>query len=131
MRWRAKRIGVDLDRVSRLRIMQTVFNAQYFFPDKEVEYTETGKGVHIRIYAHSTIQQNLTVRMNLADDQNRLAFDEMRRRHRRLHGWIDTLFTIKMSGGKITREEPFNLMAEPFCSRLPARKPFSRVNQDC
>jgi hypothetical protein len=124
MRRRANRIGVDLDRPSRLRLLMSYFNAKTFFPHNKVEIKETGHGFHIRIYRRcSSIEKNLDVRRNLGDDPNRLWFDENRKKLPQLHGWIDTLFSVKLEKEKLTYEEPCNILALPFASQLPCRKP--------
>lgn len=122
--WRRRRIGVDLDKPRRLELLRVYFNACYFFSESEVEIKKTGKGYHLRIHRQHRLEDNLDVRRALLDDPGRLHFDEMRIVKPELHGWIDTLFQVKWRNRKIiSREEPCNILAEPFNSKLPCRKP--------
>ena len=122
--WRRRRIGVDLDRCTRLELLRVYFNACYFFPETVVEVKQTRKGFHIRIHKQHKLEENLDVRRALLDDPVRIKFDEMRMIKPELHSWIDTVFRFKVKNGKIiSREEPCNILAEPFNSKLPCRKP--------
>lgn len=122
MSWRRRRIGLDLDKPSRLELMRAYWNAKHFFPDSKVELKRTGKGYHIRIHKKHELKENLDVRRALLDDPNRIKFDEKRIRHPKLHGWVDTLFKTKKRNGQITKEKPYSIMMDPFWSRLPCRK---------
>ena len=124
MSFRRRRVGVDLDKPTRLELLRVYFNARYFFPKTKVEVKQTKKGYHIRIHKQHKLEQNLDVRRVLLDDPVRIKFDEMRMVKPELHGWIDTLFQFKVKNRKvISREEPCNILAEPFNSKLPCRKP--------
>jgi hypothetical protein len=127
LRMRAFRVGVDLDHPSQLQLLKSYFNAKAFFLHSQIEVTETGHGFHIRIYhACPSIEKNLDARRNLGDDPNRLMFDENRKVHLLLHDWVDTLFSLKLNKGKLTAEEPCNVLSLPFTSKLPCRKNYSR-----
>ena len=123
MRWRAFRIGIDLDNMSQFTLLKTYFNARYFYRDYPIEVKATAHGVHIRIYKVHSIEENLNARRLLGDDSTRLFVDEIRLRMG-LDDWIDTLFNWKRKKGKTTREEKeeMNVLSLPFCSRLPCRK---------
>ena len=121
-RWRSRRIGVDLDNPTQLKLLKTFFNASHFFPDSKIEVLETGHGYHIKVWRNHLLQDNFTVRMCLGDDQMRLEADEFRVRLGLDH-WVDTLFSFKKQDGKITREQPCNFLANPFWSQMPCRKP--------
>ncbi len=119
---RRLRIGVDLDRPSRLQLLKTWFNACYFFSEVEVKATENG--YHFRIRIINTVDENIHVRRNLSDDPGRLRFDEVRRQNPELHSMIDTLFSVKWRRGKvISKEKPCNIFSEPFITKMPSRKP--------
>ena len=120
-------MGIDLDRPSQLQLLRSYFNAKAFFPHSRIEVTETGHGFHIRIYRTCpSIEKNLDVRRNLGDDPNRLMFDENRKVHPLLHDWVDTLFSVKLDKGKLTAEQPCNVLSLPFTSKLPCRKNYCR-----
>ena len=124
---RGDRTGVDLDKPSQLQLLKSYFNAKHFFPHSRIEVTETGHGNHIRIHHKCpSIEKNLDIRRNLGDDPNRLMFDENRKVHPLLHDWVDTLFSVKLDRGKLTAEEPCNILSLPFTSKLPCRKNYSR-----
>ena len=121
-RRRVARLTVDLDHASRLRLLSSYFNARHLFPEAPIKVTETGQGHHIRVFqAGIGVEDNLKIRANLGDDKGRLWFDEMRIRIG-LVDWVDTLFQAKFKDGKWSREEPCNVLAEPFWSKLPSRK---------
>lgn len=123
MRWRGARIGIDKDRPTRLELLMAFFNARDLFPDSKIDTSKTGKGYHIRIYHQSSIEQNIAVRRHLGDDPQRIAFDEVRSRIPALHSWVDTLFERKIKDGKMTCEEPCNVLSEQFYGfRAPCRK---------
>lgn len=123
MRARAPRIGVDLDSPAEWVLLKTYLNATGFFPHSRVEIKRTGHGFHIRIFETcEDIEKNLDVRRNLGDDPNRLMFDEYRKLVPQLHDWVDTCFMWKIQKGKLTWEEPCNVLALPFNDRFPARK---------
>ncbi|MBA7490880.1 hypothetical protein ES702_01423 [subsurface metagenome] len=124
MSWRRRRFSVDLDKPTRLELLRVYFNACHFFPETKVEVKQTRKGYHIRIHKEHKLEQNLDVRRNLLDDPVRIKFDEMRMVKPELHGWIDTVFKFKVKNRKIiSREEPCNILAEAFYTRLPCQKP--------
>ena len=120
-RWRDRRIGIDLDKVSRFTLLKTYFNARYFYPDVPIDVKATAHGVHIRIHKKNSLQENINARRLLGDDSTRIFADEMRIRMG-LPEWVDTLFNFKHKHGKTTREESMNILSLPFCSRLPCRK---------
>lgn len=91
------------------------------FPNTHVEVLETGHGFHLKIWKSHSVDENIEVRRMLGDDPDRLFIDELRRRIGLEH-WIDTLFSFKREKGKVTREEPYNILSLPFWSRLPAKK---------
>jgi len=91
------------------------------FPNTRVDVLETGHGFHLKIWKPHSVDENIEVRRCLGDDPDRLFIDELRRRIGLEH-WIDTLFSFKREKGKVTREEPYNILSLPFWSRLPARK---------
>lgn len=80
----------------------------------------------------------MNARRNLCDDWGRLRFDELRiharnvlvkgqdgwhiERDEGLLDWVDTGFQHKNKDGEWTREEPCNILAEPFFSQMPAKK---------
>lgn len=124
MNWRRRRVTIDLDFPTRLELLRVYFNICYFFPNAKIDVTETRKGYHIRIHKQHKLEQNLDVRRALLDDPTRLKFDEARIVKPELHGWIDTEFNFKWRNIKvISREEPCNILAEAFYTRLPCRKP--------
>jgi hypothetical protein len=120
-RWRDKRVGVDLDAPSELKLLKTFFNAKY--GNKKVTVKRTRHGYHIRIYKKHSIRQNFDVRMNLGDDIARIYMDFDRFMEGNFLD-LDTMFEWKKApDGVITREEDVNVLALPFwCSRAPAEK---------
>lgn len=92
MRLRSFRIGLDLDGISEFNTLKSYFNAKHFFRDKMVFIMRTGRGFHIRIYCDNPdIMDNLNVRRNLADDVQRLAYDEARVPIPELHDHFDSI----------------------------------------
>lgn len=121
--FRRRRIGIDLDNPSQLKLLIVYYNSHYFFPNVPIEVKETSRGYHIRIWKQHTVKTNLDVRRNLQDDIGRLSFDENRIVKPELNSWIDTIFMAKWKNGKIiSREEPCNVLSYGFWSRHPARK---------
>lgn len=118
---RRRRIGLDLDGKNQLRLLKAYFTARHMFPNIRVDVLETGKGFHLKIWTVNDVDENIEVRRCLGDDADRLFVDELRRKMG-LEGWIDTLFSFKRERGKVTREEPYNILSLPFWSRLPAKK---------
>lgn len=122
MRLRIHRLALDLDSPRELDILKSYFNTKTVCK-QPVFSKRTGHGVHFKTYIDTTIQQNLTLRTLLGDDVGRIRFDEERSHYETLHDWVDTTFTVKKKQGKkLTKEEPFEVLALPFCSQLPARK---------
>lgn len=139
-RRRNHRLTVDLDTRNRLKLFQAYFNAKHLFPEARIQTFTTGKGYHLRVFQPNlTVEENLAVRRCLGDDYGKLRFDELRLRAKKvwvlgkdgiwrlevdegLIDWTDTAFQHKYRNGKWTHEEEYNVLTEPFFSKMPARK---------
>jgi hypothetical protein len=121
VRWRSKRVGVDLDTHSELQVLKSYFNAKTLFPKSPVEVKITGHGFHLRIFKQHSLKANIVARRILGDDPDRIECDE-RRIEYGLTDWVDTLFLAKTDRGKQTREEDYNVLCLPFFSKFPCRK---------
>lgn len=113
-------IGVDLDTKNRFRLLKAYFNARQI---SEPILKETLHGVHMRIPIKTDVATNLEIRALLGDDPIRMNFDEMKISLNCPEA-VDTLFFMKIGrDGKVSYEEDFNIMSEPFWSSKKARKP--------
>jgi len=109
---RQRRIGIDQDDRSRLRMLMRYFNARL------VGYTqvfETGRGFHFKIWRDwSSAEQNIGVRCWLGDDPEQIWWDQLRH-EKGMDGWINTLFGWKrFREGDWTGEKLINPLAPPF-----------------
>jgi len=84
-------IGIDLDSKNRFKLLKGYFNARYLFPNNEVKVYETQHGHHIEILG---IMSDLTARMMLCDDNERIWFSEQRM-HIFKRDFDDVLFDTK------------------------------------
>jgi len=105
-----KRVGIDLDSVSRLRFLITYLNARLF---GKVKAYETMHGYHLRIKTSVDLKTDLHIRHILGDDPWRLGHDEYKA-HLGLYDMVDTLFHAKMHKGRFVWERRINPLAEPF-----------------
>ncbi len=98
----SNKLGIDLDSVSRLRLLISYFNARYMFPDKKIRVFRSsgGNGYHIEVFG---VKSTLRVRRTLGDCQDRMMYSEFRSKNKDNQEEFvigdpvvdDVLFTVK------------------------------------
>jgi len=125
------RITIDLDLVSELETLKTYLRMKRM-GRVEAELSARRKGPHFIVYGLPiTLQQSIELRRWLGDDGARVDFDEYLYEHKTKQ----ILFTSKtrmlpIKGNVLCKKkkdevlplDEGNILALPFCSRVPARK---------
>ena len=95
-------IGIDIDSMSHgivkhdpTKMLISLINARYMFPNTPIEVRTTRKGFHIKIRKKVSVQEDIQIRRLLGDDPERLFWSE-RHLEWNMPDWtIDVLFNSK------------------------------------
>ena len=115
---RQHRIGIDIDTKNQSELLRKYFNSRLISEDIETYETRGGYHFHIRMDSR-TKEENLHIRRMIGDCKNRIELDEYR-----TIKYIDVMFFYKETKNRgkkiISREEPFNILSEPWFKITPS-----------